>query len=289
MCAERQEEVAKQATVQFLDEAKRKGNRMKFEQIARATPTTISVAFLIPGALTLVFSVTANSQVLAFIGLGLTFWGALFLFIRPTRYVQSAILNSTASSTYTNIDRIIKDMKLEGKTCYVPPYPKDVYLPEHLKGLKDMVMFISMDPTADAPSIEELAKRKFLLENPKGICITPPGAGLFAQFETELKRDLTKLQINELCESLTQLITENLQMAKEAEFTIEEKHVQLRLIDSTYKNLYNHETIKCVNLIGCPLVSAVACAIAKTTGKTVNIKKIITTPDGETVVATYEM
>ena len=262
---------------------------MKLRKIARPTATTISTGFLIPGALALVFSVTANSQVLAFIGLGLTFWGALFLFIRPTRYVQSAILDSTASSTYTNIDRIIKDMKPKGKTYHVPPYPKDVYLPEHLKGLKDMIMFISQDPTDEAPSIEEMAKSKFLLQNPKGICMTPPGAGLLAQFEKELRRDITKLQINELCESLTQLITENLQMAKEAEFTIEEKQVELKLIDSTYRNLYNKENMRSVNQIGCPLVSAIACAIAKTTGKTVNIQKIITTPDGQTVVATYQM
>jgi hypothetical protein len=39
------------------------------------------------------------STVLAFIGLGLTFWGALFLFARPIKFVKSILLDFTAIST----------------------------------------------------------------------------------------------------------------------------------------------------------------------------------------------
>jgi len=248
----------------------------------------IGLTFIIPGALALIFSITENSQVLAFIGLGLTFWGALFFFIRPIKYVKSSLLDSTATSTYTTVDRIVQDLKYKGKSYYIPPYPKEVYLPEHLKGLKELIVFISADSDEGMPSIEEMAKSRFILENPKGICVAPPGLGLLTQLENELRTDITKLELNELNETLPQLILENFQLAKEIEMKTEENQVYLRIIDSTYKNLYIAEqNLKSPHFLGCPLVSAIACAIAKTTGKIVTIHKDKISLDGQTIEVWY--
>ncbi|NWF87755.1 hypothetical protein HXY32_08125, partial [Candidatus Bathyarchaeota archaeon] len=257
---------------------------------AKGIPSSkIGLAFMIPGTLALIFSIINNSNVLAFIGLGLTFWGALFFFVRPVRYVQSSLLDSTAISTYTTIDRIVKDLKFKGKSYYIPPYPKEVYLPEYLKGLKEPVVFISAD-TGGMPSIEELAKSKFLLENPNGICIAPPGLGLLTQFEKELRKDITKLQLSELCESLPPIIVENLQLAKELELTTEDNQVSLRLLDSTYKNLYTaEEKLKSIHYLGCPIISAIACTIAKVTGKMITIQKDSISPDGQTIEVWYSL
>jgi len=248
----------------------------------------IGLTFIIPGALALIFSITENSQVLAFIGLGLTFWGALFFFVRPVKYVKSSLLDSTAASTYTTVDRIIQDLEYKGKSYYIPPYPKEVYLPEHLKGLKELIVFISADSDEGMPSIEEMAKSRFILENPKGICVAPPGLGLLAQFEKELRTDITKLELNELNETLRQIILENFQLAKEIEMKTEENQVYLKIIDSTYKKLYTAEqNLKSLHFLGCPLVSAIACAIAKTTGKITTIHKDKTSLDGQTIEVWY--
>jgi len=166
--------------------------KLELRRTRRIPSGKIGIIFIIPGALSLVFSIFKNSQVLAFIGLSLTFWGSLFFFVRPVKYVRSTLLDSTAISSYSTIDRIVQDLKYKGKSYYIPPYPKEVYLPEYLKGLKDMIVFISADSGAGMPSIEEMAKTKFLLENPKGICVAPPGLGLLTQFEKELRRDILK-------------------------------------------------------------------------------------------------
>jgi hypothetical protein len=248
----------------------------------------IGIVFIIPGALSLIFSIFKNSQVLAFIGLSLTFWGSLFFFVRPVKYVRSTLLDSTAISSYSTIDRIVKDLKYKGKSYYIPPYPKEVYLPEYLKGLKDMIVFISADSDAGMPSIEEMAKTKFLLENPKGILAAPPGLGLLTQLEKELRTDITKLELSELCESLPQLILENFQLAKEIEMKTEKNQVHLKIFDSIYKNLYSREkNLKSIYFLGCPLVSAIACAIAKTTGRIVTIHQGTISPDGQTIEVWY--
>lgn len=263
--------------------------KMELRKMKGLPSGKIGVAFIIPGALALYFAVTQSSNVLAFIGLGLTFWGALFFFVRPVKYVQSSLLDSTAISTYATIDRIVNDLKFKGKSYYIPPYPKEVYLPEYLKGLKDPVVFVSAD-TGGMPSVEELAKSKFMLENPNGICIAPPGLGLLTQFEKELGRDTAKIKLDELFESLPPLIMESLQMAKEVEMKQENGQVYMKMLDSTYKSLYiAEENLKSIHFLGCPLVSAMACAIAKASGKMVIIQKDSIAPDGRTIEVWYKL
>lgn len=252
-------------------------NLKSFRKVKRVTfADKIGVIFIIPGILSLILSIVVNSQVLAFIGLGLTFWGALFFLVRPTTYVQGSLLAAAAISSYTTIDRITKDLKYEGKSFYIPPYPKQVYLPEHLKALKEMIVFISADGSTGLPSIQEMAGNKFLLQNPKGISITPPGSGLLTQFENELKINPTQIDLQTLCETLPQLILENFQLAKEIEMKPENDHVNLKVRGSIFRSLYLEESMKSLYSLGCPLVSAIACAIAKTTGKivTINLLKL---------------
>lgn len=264
--------------------------QVELQKTKRVPSGKIGTLLLIPGVLSLIFSVLRNAPVLAFIGLSLTFWGVLFFFVTPIRFVQSDLLGSTATSSYSTMDRIIKDLKYEGKGYYIPPYPKGVYLPEHLKGLKDMIVFISADTDTTMPSMEELAESRFLLKNPKGICVVPPGLNLLAQFEKELETDISKLQLGGLCENLPHLIRDNFKLAKEIQMDLQEKEVQLRVYDSIYKKLYlGQENLKSVHLLGCPLVSALACAIAKATGKIVIIDKDRISPDAETIEVWYNI
>ena len=285
-----EEKVTEKLTTEYLLEQVRElqlqveSLKSEIKKIRRVPSGKIGLAFIIPGVLSLIFSILKESQILAFIGLGLTFWGALFLFIKPVRYVRSELLYSASLSSYLTLDRIIKDLKFKGKSYYIPPYPKDVYLPEYLRGLKEMKVFISADKGSSIPSIEEMAKNKFLLKNPKGICVAPPGLGLLTQIERELRKDLTKLDLNSLCENLPKVLTEDLQVAKEMEIKTEENGVYIKISDSTYSDLYSEErNLKSVHLLGCPLVSAIICATAKATGKIVTIDKDKFSPDNKTV------
>jgi len=264
--------------------------RLELRRMRRLPSGKIGVAFIVPGVLSLVFSILKESQILAFIGLSLTFWGALFFFIKPERYVRGNLVDLTARSSYSTLDRMIKDLKCKGKGYYIPPYPKDVYLPEYLKGLKEMMVFISADSGSSMPSIEEMAKSKFFLKNPNGVCITPPGLGLLSQFEKELRADTSKIELDALLESLPQIITENLHLAKEVEMKTKKNQVYLRVYDSLYRNLYSkEEELKSVHFLGCPLTSAVACAIAKSTGRTVTIQKDKVSPDSQIVEVWYRL
>ena len=98
--------------------------KSELKNINRIPSGKIGIAFIVPGVAALIFSILEDSQILAFIGLGLTFWGALFLFIKPVRYVKGELLRSTSLSSYLTIDRIIKDLKFKGKATTFHPILK---------------------------------------------------------------------------------------------------------------------------------------------------------------------
>jgi hypothetical protein len=97
------------------------------------------------------------------------------------------------------------------------------------------------------------------------------------------------MSLEDLATSLPQLLLENFQLAKEIEMKAENHLIILKITDSVYKNLYRDETLKSVTLLGDPLVSAVACTIAKATGKQVTIQTLNISPDAQTLEATLEL
>jgi len=292
---EKNDRESEQATVQYLMETLQ--NLQKENEILkrdvlkskRVPSGKIGFILLAIGALMLAGSVVSTSTVLAFIGLGLTFWGALFLFARPVKFVRGTLLDSTAISSYTTIDRMMQDLNYKGKPIYIPPYPKEAYLPEYLKGLKEMIVFIPAEDIVAMPTIEEMAKKQFLLKNPNGICIAPPGYGLINLFEKEFKAEFTQINMDRLFSSLPTIVVNNLELAKEFEINPENDLIHVKIVDSVYKDLYSSEQgFKSIYSIGCPLTSAVACALAKTTAKLVTIVKNAVSPDLQTIEVWYQ-
>jgi len=134
-----------------------------------------------------------------------------------------------------------------------------------------------------------MAKKQFLLKNPKGICIAPPGYGLIDLFEKELKSEFTQIDLDRLCSSLPTIIVNNLELAKELEINPENGFIHVKIVDSAYKDLYSSEqALKSIHSIGSPLISAIACALAKTTGKLVTIAKDAVSPDLRIVEVWYQ-
>lgn len=269
---------------------KRSENLGSKRRVGAAVSIKISALFLISGILSLVFSVYSESAPLALIGLGLTFWGALFLLLKPQTLVDGGLLYNTTLSIYLTIDRMLDDFNYKGKGYYIPPYPKDVYLPEYLKGLKSSVVFISAADDGKMPSIEEIAKGKFVSRGKKGVLVAPPGSGILSQIEETMNVDFTKVALNELCVILPTFVLQDLNLVKEMEIDVNGDQAHLKMFDSLYMNLYSSRNkLISVPLIGCPIASAVACALAKTSGKTVTIQKHEVAPDGSAIEVWYNL
>ncbi len=293
--------------IELLTNSQGKGTKMRIDFKNMKRDSSLAISFITSGIGLLVISVFLNSQVLSLIGLGLTFWGGLFLFITPLKYVEGSYLITSTLPNYMTIDRMLKDLNPRNEAYNIPSVPRNVYLPEHLKGLRETVTFIParaaemVFPDNNKVSSEEralfenakellisIARDKFLIENPKGLLITSPGIGLLDKIEQKRNIDLTKIPPNELDDTLPFLLGD-LDLAKEIKMTTIENIVTLQINDSLYRNLYSQYDLKSVNIIGCPMVSAAACIIAESTGKPTLIQKIEASPEGKTITATFKI
>ena len=250
------------------------------------TALQLAGVFLATGVLLIAFSIFMNLQVPAFIGLGLTFWGAVLALARSGKYVESGLLDSSTRASYATLDRMINDLKYKGQGFYILAYPKDVFLPDYLKNLKDPVVYVS--ETFDGkPPIDELASGKFISIQSRGFFIASPGSGVIVEMEKQLGMDISKVSLSELCEIMPKCLTENLNVARNAEMKLLPDGASFKAVGILYESLYNPESRpKSADMLGCPVVSAVACALAKSSGKAVAIKEQLATP-GNSVNVTF--
>ena len=142
------------------------------------------------------------------------------------------------------------------------------------------MVFVPERNEAVKPSIEEMAKGSFIVKNPNGILLTPPGIGLLSKIEKDFKVNFTKLRPSEVGDALPRFILDRLDLAKEMEISLEKNEVGIKIFDSIYGKLYRDDSyLAVVRVFGCPIVSAVACALAKSTGKFVTVQSITVEPE----------
>ncbi|MEM1557863.1 MAG: hypothetical protein QXG12_04660 [Thermoproteota archaeon] len=268
--------------VQRLEEENEK-LRLELWRLKRKPSRVVGYVLLLLGAISLILSTSFSSLTFAFIGLGLTFWGALLLYIRPVRYVRQVLLDSTVISTLTAIDRVLTELKYEGKAVYLPP--------RYLREVRGGTLFIPFEGATVVPPVEEVSEERVFLRNPNGICLTPPGLGLVNMYEEELGVVFARVDLNYLVNNLPRLFVEGLEAAEDLEFDVENGVVRVKLAGSVYVNLCREAVnlSKVCSSIGCPLCSSIACALARASGKPVVIEKCVLSEDGRTIEACYRI
>jgi len=272
-------------------------------QIKISATKLISLFILALGLITLAISIIYTSSILAFIGLGLTFWGALTLYVATEEYVKQTLLDSSILPSLVNLNHILTELKYKGKAIYLPP--------KYLKDFKTSKVYIPKNKKANLPTAEEIRKKddKTFLKNPEAALIIPPGFSLLKLLEKTLGMSFTKVRLKHLQRYLSKLFIEDLEIAEKLEIQtkptgadqkeadsisliqLKNNTIQVKITNSIYKCLCK-EAQKLTHIcgsIGCPLCSAIACAIAKASAKPVTIEKTESTEDGKVIEVFYRI
>jgi hypothetical protein len=215
--------------------------------------------------------------VLAFIGLGLTFWGALLLFIRPRHYVRTDLMDSTALSSLKTIDRVITGLGYNEKGIYIP-----VSNPEKT------IVFVPSQPLKQIPTAEQVENQTFV-KNPEGITIVPPGMALANLFEKELGVKFSEWSLEKMTERLPKLLIEDLEMVQDCTIKTEGDRVSFRFVESVFSEFCGQlkGSTRVCGSIGCPMCSAMACVLAQVTHRPVRFDEDKYSIDRGTVESSY--
>jgi uncharacterized protein YuzE len=243
----------------------------------------IAYAMLAFGFISLAASAFYASPILAFIGLGLTFWGALLLYITPTRYVKLDLLDAVAPSSLVNIEKLLVDMKLNEKGIYLPP--------KYLKDFESSLIFIPSKASRTLPKPEEVDEEKLCSKNPDGLFLTPPGLALSKLFEKELGTTFTKTDLNYIQNNLPKLLIEDTEIAENVEIELKNNSITIEITNHIFSEICEEtrKLSKTHEAIGCTLSSAIACALAKATGKPIAIENEELSEDGKITKIQYRI
>jgi hypothetical protein len=237
------------------------------------------------GVIALSFSINYNSSILAFIGLGLVFWGIILLYIKPENYVKGSLLDKTTLPSLTNLNQIVKELGYKGKGVYLSP--------KYFKGFESSKVYINTRKDMKLPPTKNIQdeKDKIFIKNPDGVLIASPGLELKRLFEKTLGTNFTSVDLQYLEQNISKLLVEDLEIAREVKMERKNDRVFVKIENSIYqaicKEAKKHSEIH--GSLGCPLCSAIACALAEATGKSVVIEKEQTSDIDQTTKIEYHL
>ncbi|MBN2260326.1 MAG: hypothetical protein JW702_07260 [Clostridiales bacterium] len=227
------------------------------------------------GSLSLLISIIFVSSPLAFIGLSLIFWGALFFYIRPQGYVKKDVLFAALSSNSKMITNLMHELGFDGKPIFIPPnYPENpdsgrVYIPKQ-EGKFSNEQIMSEDATVPTAN---------------GIFLSSPGCQLVRLIENSLNVDLTKTDIPFLTENLKRTF-KDLELSENFDLQLRDEIIKIQITNSSLIN-DNFAASNTFNVLGCPLCSALACILTKTIQKPLVLEKIQVLQNGNKIDLFY--
>lgn len=223
----------------------------------------VCTALITTGTAALALSIAFTYSILAFVGLGLLFWGITLTYIRTEDYTKKVLLDAATASSAATLDRIIDELGYKGRPIYLPP--------EYLEDPEEYRAFISRRDGKRLPTPEQIHEQadRIMIANPEGMLITPLGAELAKLFETTLQTSFARVDLHWLQQNMPKLFVEDLEIAREFELEITGEKIFAKMKSPALDR---------------PLQSAIACALAKASGKPITLDDQQTTRDGKIVI-----
>jgi hypothetical protein len=254
----------------------------ELRKIKRKPEGKIGYLLLTLGLLLIALAIYYSHNVSAFIGIALTFWGALLLYIRPTKFIRKEILDATTIEPIKFAPKLLEELDYRGTPTYISP--------RTLTGLRTATICVTKTEKSPLPTDEELSKEETMLTNPDAIKMTPPGLGLSNLIEKELKTNFSTVDLEYLQNNLEKALVEGLEIAESFEMEVTQPTIQVKLKNTIYDTIIDSiKDSEKQQRIGDPMSSAIACILARSTHQPITIEKIERNPKEKTTQITYKV
>jgi hypothetical protein len=248
-------------------EREKRGLQEEIQRLKGKPHGRIGYFLLSLGIVLLGLAVYYSHNVSAFIGIALTFWGALLLYIRPTQFVRKNVLDSIIIEPLQNTSRLLNDMEFNGKHIYISS--------PTLHGLRNVVLYIPKSGGTRIPSIERLSETGVLMENPLAVKLNPPGHRLSRLLEEELKTNFSTVDLAYLQYTLEKAFVEGLEIAEFFKMVVKDTTIHVEVGGNIFYELLEEFEEDLGEICICdPLSSALACILARSTHKPVVIERV---------------
>lgn len=252
---------------------------MSWQKRTTFNQTSIFIMLTI-GVLLIIISAFYASSFLANLGTAAIFWGVVLLYTNPVKHVPLAFLNASTKGNADNVERILSEFDLTERGIYLPP--------KNLKDIESTLIFIPKTTKTALPTAKETTE-KLYSQQKDGLFLTPPGLELSRLFEHEVGASFTKMDFKRLHLILPKSLTEGLEIAENVEIRAQENIIIIELTNSIFDGVCQetNNQPRTHEQVGCLLTSALACALAKVTGKPIIIQNETTNQEHKTVLIEF--
>ncbi len=259
------------------------------KQKLKITPTKLSYSSMILiGSLMLILSIFYTSQTMALVGLGMLFWGIILVYIRTDDYVKKSLVDVVVSSHAELMDQVITGLNYKGNATYLSP--------DYFQNPETQRVFMSKKNVTELPTQAYIQAHEdnIFVSQPEGLLLIPSGARLSKLFEKTLNRNFTSMDIHYFQKNLSALLIEALELAEGCEMQIGGTNVRIEIRGCKYA-ISNYPTDQSSTLtsdtftVDSILASSIACALAKTTGTPILVKKQLATRKGKNLIMDFVM
>jgi len=276
--------VQNEKSAENFEELEKQKNELQVElrKLRRKPEGKIGYILLVLGLILLGLAIVYSHNVAAFIGIALVFWGALLLYVRPTRFVRREILDSIVLDPIQSMQKSFEDMDFRGTPRHVSPAT--------ISGMRGAVLLIPRSDQTELPTDEQLSLEATVIESPSAVKLTPPGLGLSRLIESELRTNFSVVDLEYLQHNLEKAVVEGLEIADDFEMEINEPKIVVMVRGSVFYDVAEALNRKDGGTrFGDPLSSAMACILARSTRRPVVIEKIECEPKTRAIAATFDL
>ncbi|MFX0136247.1 MAG: hypothetical protein ACFFDN_21585 [Candidatus Hodarchaeota archaeon] len=254
----------------------------EIQKLKRKPKGKIGYILLTMGTILLVLAVIYSHKISAFIGIALTFWGALFLYLRPTSFIRKEILDAITTERLSHYMKILEELGYKGTPKYV--------FPSTLWGLRNTVIYIPKSDNLTKPTDDQLSSDRVFIDNPKAIKLIPPGQCLSRLIEEEMKTNFSTVNLDYLKHNLEKVLVEGLEIANSFQMEISESKIHVEIKGTVFDQVLQgtNETKK-EGYIGDPLNSAIACILLRSIRHPIIIEDIYFEPKGKIVKTNFKI
>ena len=227
---------------------------------ARMSPN-IGYLLLVVGIIVCSSAFDYQNKIMALIGTSIIFWGALLIYFKPYEYESTQVLDSTLQQYYAFINEMIPNVGNSGKPEY--------FSPPDISGLTTTSLKIS--GASKEKSI--FPENKYTLTD--AVKIMPPGQKLSEAMEESSKAKYTSINPVSLGPILEKAVIEDLGLSKSINIEYSSSLILVRVRRSIYSKLYRSNDLRgLLDNVGDPLISAIACAYSRSTGRPIILEGI---------------